>query len=1235
MGGSIRVKYSELINFEPIESVVHLQDANDKGKAVSLIETYVISERMAEQLDELVMEQIQFNRPVDNKGIFIVGNYGTGKSHLMSVISTIAETVGVSVHIKNERVATKAKEIEGKFKVVRTEFGAVKTSLRDILCNALEDRLEELGIEFSFPPIDKVINNKNSLYEMMDLFNEAYPDHGLLLVVDELLDYLRSRKEQELTLDLGFLREIGEVCSKSRLRFIAGIQEMLFDNPKFSFVADSLRRVKERFDQVRIIRDDIAYVVAERLLKKDERQKALIREHLSKFTSFYESLGTDLDTYINLFPIHPAYLSTFERVHVAEKRVALKTISNEIKKVVNIDLSEDEPGLISFDSYWRYIEEDVSLKSNPDIREVMSKTQLLKDKITSSFTKRLYKPMAMRIVNALSVYRLATDNIYDKVGLTPEELRDGLFLHVNALLDDVDQSDFLKTTIESVLREIQKTVSFQYISANETNGQYYLDLEKVEAVDELIEQKADTLEDDKLDHYYFEVLKQATGVADNTYVSGYKIWSHNLPWISHKVTRQGYLFFGSPNERSTAQPERDFYIYMLRPFTQVKFKDEQKADEVFFTLATKEESFLRLLKLYAGAREMSISTTSAGKRNYESKANSYFKQVVDWLIKNFVHVFNITYKGKTGNILEFGMFLPSNSTVIEIVNTVAEGLLSQWFEDKYSEYPSFGKLQQTFLNKENIPSYVNDALQQISGRETRQGTAILSGLVLLDTQGKISPSQSGYAKWVLKKLDEKGQGQVLNASELLETIMIKGTADIRLTQEFKMEPELFVVVLAALVNKGEIVVNVEGKDYDAMNYGEFSRLSLSHLTHFNLVKKPTGLPTAALNSLFTLFNVPNINFENENLTFSIREVIKTARDLLQKTVKMIPSVRNGFPIWDGTLLDSSEKQEYVQQLVGLKDFLEGIQRYDSAGKLHNLKYSAIEIESKNNFINTLEKLDRLEGKIKEYTNLANYLAQAKLHLDRNNEWIKKVDIALDNLALSLKEKEDFSYEVREIEQLKDQYITLYLELHNKSRLNATNDMKKANLLSDGRLQALKELAQKIDILPNQVLNDWIHHVTDLKTCYQLKREELQHSATCPHCKFRPKEEDALNTFKLESLEDELGEILNKWTETIQDNIKDSNIEQNINLLKEEQQQLVRQFIQHQSFDFPIDVRLVQAINDLLKGINKVEITMDQIMNMMANGNPLTLEELRKRFETMIQITIGNQPINRIRVMLKK
>jgi DNA replication protein DnaC len=46
---------------------------------------------MADQLANVVVPQLQFMAPRDNKGVLIVGNYGTGKSHLMAVVSAVAE----------------------------------------------------------------------------------------------------------------------------------------------------------------------------------------------------------------------------------------------------------------------------------------------------------------------------------------------------------------------------------------------------------------------------------------------------------------------------------------------------------------------------------------------------------------------------------------------------------------------------------------------------------------------------------------------------------------------------------------------------------------------------------------------------------------------------------------------------------------------------------------------------------------------------------------------------------------------------------------------------------------------------------------------------------------------------------------------------------------------------------------------------------------------------------------
>src|ERR1700686_2023110 len=109
------MKYSELIQFEPIETVVQLREADSIMDARRLVGTFVISDRMAELLCDLVIPQLRFNKPADNKGILVVGNYGTGKSHLMAVISAIAEHADLASGLTNPKVAEHATDIAGRF----------------------------------------------------------------------------------------------------------------------------------------------------------------------------------------------------------------------------------------------------------------------------------------------------------------------------------------------------------------------------------------------------------------------------------------------------------------------------------------------------------------------------------------------------------------------------------------------------------------------------------------------------------------------------------------------------------------------------------------------------------------------------------------------------------------------------------------------------------------------------------------------------------------------------------------------------------------------------------------------------------------------------------------------------------------------------------------------------------------------------------------------------------------
>src|ERR1022692_696085 len=96
------IKYSDLVHFEPIETVIQLEQADSPAAVRQLVQTFVVSKRMSEQLCDLVIPNLQFESAADNKGVLIVGNYGTGKSHLLSVISGLAEFAEMTTVVKDK-----------------------------------------------------------------------------------------------------------------------------------------------------------------------------------------------------------------------------------------------------------------------------------------------------------------------------------------------------------------------------------------------------------------------------------------------------------------------------------------------------------------------------------------------------------------------------------------------------------------------------------------------------------------------------------------------------------------------------------------------------------------------------------------------------------------------------------------------------------------------------------------------------------------------------------------------------------------------------------------------------------------------------------------------------------------------------------------------------------------------------------------------------------------------------
>jgi hypothetical protein len=1244
------MKYGELIQFDPIESVVQLRDANKTSAAEQLIKTYVISDEMADRLTHLVFPQLQFDHPADNKGLLVVGNYGTGKSHLMSVISSIAADESLLQGLSHPVVRDAAHQIAGRFKVIRTEIGATTMSLRDILVSELEEHLDKFGVEYVFPDADTISSHKRAFEDMMEKFAQVYPEQGLLLVVDELLDYLRSRKEYELILDLNFLREIGEICKDLRFRFLAGVQEAIFDSHRFAFVADSIRRVKDRFEQVLIARNDVKFVVAERLLKKSVEQQASIREYLLPFARFYSALNERMDEFVRLFPVHPDYIDTFERVTVVEKREVLKTLSFSIKALLNKEVPSYEPGVIAFDSYWATLRQNASFRTLPEIRAVIECSEVLESRIENAITRKQYKPMALRLIHALSVHRLTMGDIYAPMGASAEELRDRLFLYepLIAEMGSNEPDKDLQTHVETVLKEIIKTVSGQFISFNADNRQFYLDLKKTDDFDALIDKRAESLDNSQLDRFYYEALKRVMECQDATWVSGYKIWQHDLSWQERKAARTGYLFFGAPNERSTAVPQRDFYIYFIQPNDPPRFRDDKQNDEVFIRLKGRDQEFMTALKNYAASLDLASTSSGQAKSTYESKANLFLKKLVQWLQKQSSDAFDVTWQGRTKSMMEWakgksirdltGILPHETINFRDLVNTIAGICLAPHFADQAPDYPCFSVL----ITANNRSQAAQDTLRAIAGQNrTKQATAVLDALGLLDGE-KIDPHKSSHARFILELFKSKGHGQVLNHSELLQDdhgieYMNPGAS--------RLEPEWAVVIIAALVYSGDAVLSIPGKKFDATQLQPLAATGMDELIRFKHLEQPREWNIQALKALFELLGMtPGMA---QLVTQSKDEPVQALQQAVEKTVNRLVMARQttnaGLSFWGFDLMTIAGITDPMNVLDEAKNFFESLQVYTTPGKLKNFRYSAQEVTAYEKAIQLLGDIDLLRDVVMTLSPVASWLSTAESVLPGDHDWVKRMKIAQQDLLDSLRQADVsiFSSQAQGITakllQLKKEYSNAYIAMHTKARLGVNDDKRKAALLNDFRVQTLNKLSV-IELMPRQQLGDFQNRLAGLKSCFALTEQNLDATPVCPHCGFRPLLNESIMigaASMIERMDAELDAMVAGWSTTILGNLKDPITQANMDLLRSEDRQPLELFIKSGELPEPLDNNFVHALKEVLSGLLKVSVKAKDLEKaLQVHGGAATPGEMKRRFEEYIdQITKGKDPA-KVRIVME-
>jgi hypothetical protein len=206
-------------------------------------------------------------------------------------------------------------------------------------------------------------------------------------------------------------------------------------------------------------------------------------------------------------------------------------------------------------------------------------------------------------------------------------------------------------------------------------------------------------------------------------------------------------------------------------------------------------------------------------------------------------------------------------------------------------------------------------------------------------------------------------------------------------------------------------------------------------------------------------------------------------------------------------------------------------------------------------------------------------------------------------------------------QLKKDYLNAYIAQHSKARLGVAEDKTKSALRKDSRLVAMRALAG-IALMPTSQLTNFDDKLDKLKSCASLVESELSASPYCPHCSFRPANEQgdflpAANVLK--QLDEELDRLLDGWQQTLLDNLDDPIIQANLDLLKASARELIKKFVSSKKLADPVTPDFVSAVQEALSGLEKVRISGDEIKAaLLRGGSPAKPDELRERFESLLR-----------------
>jgi hypothetical protein len=308
----------DLVEVADVETVVRLDGSS--GRLGQLVLTGDVVQSLG-----AILEAGETNQ---GAGFFVVGPFGSGKSHFLAAVGELLSDPGAAARLEGWHADLQAAASRTRRSV------AVAVPLVDYRAEA---RLEDVVAGRAWRTLDREApdvgaDRRQAWDALLDAVTTSAD--GLVLLLDELSEFLRAKQGPALTEDLRFLQFLGEWAKDRPVVVVCALQESIEEVANVS--QRELARIRDRYrPSLALSMGHVEDLVRGRLVRvRDDAnaEKWISQAHTEIVTAFpYGQLA--LDRFTRCYPLHPDTLSVLEglRFLLSQQRGVVDFICSQLR----------------------------------------------------------------------------------------------------------------------------------------------------------------------------------------------------------------------------------------------------------------------------------------------------------------------------------------------------------------------------------------------------------------------------------------------------------------------------------------------------------------------------------------------------------------------------------------------------------------------------------------------------------------------------------------------------------------------------------------------------------------------------------------------------------------------------------------------------------------------------------------------------------------------------------------